>query len=114
MLGAEGYRVAAHGELVGWHGQGQVGEPAGQFGQRDAQFYPGQRLADALVDAEAEGQVLLRAALDVEGIRLAVDAQVVVRGGKQRDRSLARPDRLAADLDARLGDAQRPKWMIVR
>jgi len=47
--------VAAHGQLVGRHGQGQVREPAGQLGQRDAQLYPGQRLADALMDTEAEG-----------------------------------------------------------
>ena len=113
MLGAEGYRGAAHGQLVGWHGQGQVREPAGQLGQRDAQLDPGQRLADALVDAEAEGHVLLRATLDIEGIRLAEDARVVVRRGQQRDGSLAGPDRLAADLDVGAGDSA-PKWMIVR
>jgi len=55
VLRPEGYRVAAHGQLVGRHGQGQVREPAGQLGQRDAQLYPGQRLADALMDTEAEG-----------------------------------------------------------
>jgi len=59
--------VAAHRQLVGWHGQSQVREPAGQFGQREAQLYPGQRLASALVDAEAEGKVLPRALHAVSG-----------------------------------------------
>ena len=80
-------------------------EAAQQSLEAGAHLDAGQLLAEALVDAVAEGQVTAGLAVDVQGVGVLEALRVAV-GGQQRDddgRSLA--DRLAAELDVLRGVA---------
>ena len=55
----------------------------------DAPFEPGQRRAEAEVDAEAEGEVLVDLAVDVEPIAVRVAAVVAVRGADEEQHRAA-------------------------
>jgi hypothetical protein len=54
----------------------QVGETPQQRGVGDLQLEAGRLLSEALVDAVTEGDVVVRAALDVEGVRCAEHLRV--------------------------------------
>ena len=57
------------GQLVHRNSETQVGEARKQGGEDDLQLQPGQGLPEALVHTEAEGHVVVRAAVDVELVR---------------------------------------------
>ena len=99
------HRAVPGGQLLRVRRHPQVGEATGQLHQGDAQFGAGQGLADALVHAEAEGQVLVaRPRYGSNSSGALEDLRVAVGRGQQRDHALPRPDRPAADLDVLRGD----------
>src|SRR5436305_660869 len=60
--------VVAEGDLLEGDGEPEARQAAQQGFEGDLEFHPGQRLAQALVDAEAEGDMAARVAADVEGV----------------------------------------------
>jgi hypothetical protein len=71
------HRVAERDVLDGCRDV-QIGEAAQQGGVGDLQLDAGRLLTEALVHAVAEGEVVVRAALDVEGVRLVERLRVAV------------------------------------
>lgn len=92
--------VRPHLDLVRGSAQTQHRQPLEERGNRDAQFDTGQLLADALMDAEAEGQVSGGvAATDVEGVGVLEALRVTVGREQGGDHHIALSDLPAADLD---------------
>ncbi len=86
-------------QLLRRHGEVDVGEAGEQRGERDRAFEPGERSAEAEVDAVAEGEVAIVGSLDVELVRL-VEVLGVAVGCRERDDHLAsRGDRHPSDRD---------------
>ena len=67
--------------------------------EHDLQFGTGQLLADALMAAVAEAELLACVTGEVELVGLRVRGAVPVRGGQVDDDALTRANRLACDLD---------------
>src|SRR5262245_62907158 len=78
------------GQFSGRYRESQVGETLEQRGQRDFGLQPGQRRAEAVVHAVAEGEVLLDGTGDVELV-----GGVAVGGGVATGRRVADQDRVA-------------------
>src|SRR5581483_1948976 len=70
----------------------------------DLQFQAGQVLAEALVDAEPEGDVVRILAGEVQYVGAGVYVGVAVGEGARHQHALARLDAVAGDLDVALGD----------
>lgn len=93
------------GQVVRWGGDFQGGDAAEEGGEGDLQFRSGEVLAEALVDAVAEGDVVPVAAVDVEAFGLGKRRWVPVGRGQQGDDSLAGADAGAAEFGVLGGDA---------
>ena len=83
-------------------GQGQPRQVGEQRGQRRLQLDPGQRRAEAEVDAGAEAEVRVGGAAQVEPVRVGEHRRVPVGRAQQRGDLLARLDRDRPDPN-RLG-----------
>ena len=87
-------------------GQLQPGHPPRQGRQQHLALQPGQRRADAGVDAEAERDVAVGAAAQVEAVRIIPAARVTVRGREEQQHHLARADTHPPHRDLAGGGAE--------
>src|SRR4051812_47135144 len=96
---AVGDEGAERSDLPGFGGDGQAGEAVEERGQRDRGLEPGEGCAETVVDAVAEGDVLLVGAGDVEAVRgVAVHERVAACGAVAVEDRLATPARPASTL----------------
>ena len=91
--------LGAQVDLLGRYGQAQGGEAGDQRGERDPHLDAGELLAQALVDAVAEGQVPGGLPVDVERVGVGEALRVAVGGVVRQDDRRAGLDGLAAQLD---------------
>src|SRR5882724_7040320 len=96
-------RITLERHIGNGNRQVEAGYPAEQVAEHHIQLHPGQILAQALVYAISEGDVVSCTALDVEYTRMAERTVIPVGRCRQRDESLARADHRAGDLDVRSG-----------
>ena len=69
-------------------------DPRKQLAEDPAGFQTGQRCAEAVVDATAEGEVVGRVAVQVEGVRVVEVPRITVCRGKQEQHPCAGRDRV--------------------
>ena len=86
-------------------GELERGEALGELLERLLAFEPGQRRAEAVVDAVAEGEVLDVGPADVDAIGVGEARRVAVGRREQGDDALARLDLDVADERGLRGDA---------
>ena len=94
--------------LSGSAGQGQAGEPVEQRGQRLGELHPGQRRAEAEVDADPERHVR---------VGVAVRRRTRRAPSKTAGSRLAEPSSAAIfspGLDGHAADLARPRWRCAR
>src|SRR5690606_25056672 len=87
-------------------GATQVAEARKQLLEGNAALESCERRAEAVVDAEAEGHVLLRIAAQLESVSVRVLARVAVRGREQHHQVLALVDLGSRDLRIARGHAR--------
>ena len=83
----------------------RVAEPAGELGERDLGLQPGQRRAEAVVDAAAEAEVLVVRAVGVEAVGVGEAVGVAVAGGEHERDGEPFGDGGAGDVDVVEGGA---------
>src|SRR5882757_64182 len=84
--------VVLEPQLLGRLREGQGGDAAVQRAVDDLEFDPGQRLAETLMDAVAERDVMTCGAADVEGVRIREGRLVAVGDVAGGDDALPRAD----------------------
>ena len=84
--------AAGPAQLATGHGEREVGEAVEQAAERDAGFEPGQRRAEAVVDAVPEAHVASGSTVDVEAVRVDEGVGIAVGAGQADEDLLARRD----------------------
>src|SRR5690606_6381299 len=100
------HRVAVPDQLVRLDGEPQAGPALRQLAEDDLPLQARERVAEAEVGAEAEREVAVRLARDVEAVRVGELLGIAVGGAEREDHRLALPHLLAAELDVRLGELE--------
>ena len=95
-------RARPPAQRLGGHRQPHRTEPRQQAREGDLRLQPGQRRAQAVMDAVAERQVPRGLPAEVQPVRVGVPARVTVRRAQRDDHRIAAADGRPADLD-RLG-----------
>lgn len=91
--------------LVQGRGQPQRGDSLKQRLVRHLEFHPGQRLSEALVDTETEGDVMARVSLQIQGVGVGEGVGIPIAQVGSHDDALAGANGDARDLDVFGSDA---------
>src|SRR3954451_17181213 len=99
FVDAVGEAVVLERNLVERDGKSQSRNPSQQCVEHDLKLGAGELLADALMAAIAEAQLLAGVAAEIQLVGLRVRGRIPVRRGEVDDDALAGADGLTADLD---------------
>ena len=97
-------RARPPAQRLGGHRQPHRAEPRQQVREGDLRLQPGQRRAQAVVDAVAERQVPRSLPAKIQPVRVGVPGRIAVRRAQRDDHRVAAADARPADLDGLGGE----------